>query len=51
SRAVGAVARPNVLAFEVRGMIRMDPYPIEFMVQSALDLETNQVNITGMRAS
>ncbi|EQA85297.1 cytoplasmic protein [Burkholderia pseudomallei MSHR338] len=51
SRAAGAVARPNVLAFEVRGMIRMDPYPIEFMVQSALDLETNQVNITGMRAS
>ncbi|ARL91357.1 type VI secretion system baseplate subunit TssE [Burkholderia pseudomallei] len=51
SRAAGAVARQNVLAFEVRGMIRMDPYPIEFMVQSALDLETNQVNITGMRAS
>lgn len=30
-------------------MIRMDPYPLEFMVQSSLDLETSQVNITGMR--
>jgi len=40
----------NVLLFEVRGMIRMDPYPLEFMVQSSLDLETSQVNVTGMRA-
>ncbi|WP_296229236.1 type VI secretion system baseplate subunit TssE [Ralstonia sp. UBA689] len=40
----------NVLLFEVRGMVRMDPYPLEFMVQSSLDLETSQVNVTGMRA-
>jgi type VI secretion system protein ImpF len=39
----------NVLAFEVRGMVHMDPYPLEFMVQSSLDLETSQVNVTGMR--
>jgi type VI secretion system protein ImpF len=39
----------NILSFEVRGMIRIDPYPLEFMVQSSLDLETSQVSITGMR--
>jgi len=41
--------RYNILSFEVRGMIQMDPYPLEFMVQSSLDLETGQVNVTGMR--
>ncbi|KVO63766.1 type VI secretion system baseplate subunit TssE [Burkholderia stagnalis] len=50
SRGAAAGERGNVLAFEVRGMIRMDAYPIEFMVQSALDLETSQVSVTGMRA-
>ncbi|EIF31108.1 type VI secretion system lysozyme-related protein [Burkholderia sp. Ch1-1] len=47
---VDAAVHYNVLAFEVRGMIRMDPYPLEFMVQSSLDLETSQLNVTGMRA-
>ncbi|ORC51212.1 cytoplasmic protein [Burkholderia sp. A27] len=47
--ALDANNRYNILSFEVRGMIRMDPYPLEFMVQSSLDLETSQVNITGMR--
>jgi type VI secretion system protein ImpF len=47
---VDAEVHYNVLAFEVRGMIRMDPYPLEFMVQSSLDLETSQLNVTGMRA-
>lgn len=41
----------NVLAFEVRGLIHMDPYPIEFMVQSSLDLETSEIRITGLRTS
>jgi type VI secretion system protein ImpF len=41
--------RHNLLSFEVRGLIHMDPYPLEFMVQSSLDLETSQVSITGMR--
>jgi type VI secretion system protein ImpF len=40
----------NALAFEVRGTISMDPYPIEFMVQSSLDLETSQLNVSGGRA-
>ncbi|WP_153102340.1 type VI secretion system baseplate subunit TssE [Paraburkholderia hayleyella] len=40
----------NILAFEVRGLIQMDPYPLEFMVQSSLDLETSQIHITGMQA-
>lgn len=47
--APAAKARYNMLSFEVRGMIHMKPYPLEFMVQSALDLETSQINVTGMR--
>lgn len=47
---VDADVHYNVLAFEIRCMIRMDPYPLEFMVQSSLDLETSQLNVTGMRA-
>jgi type VI secretion system protein ImpF len=45
---VDANLRYNVLAFEVHGLIRMDPYPLEFTVQSSLDLETSQVNVTSM---
>jgi len=37
----------NSLLFEVRGMIHMDPYPLEFLVQSSLDLETSEIRITG----
>lgn len=47
--APAAAARRNVLSFEVRGEIQMDPYPLQFMVQSSLDLETSQVNIDGAR--
>ncbi|WP_321789240.1 type VI secretion system baseplate subunit TssE [Paraburkholderia sp. J94] len=39
----------NALAFEVRGLISMDPYPMEFMVQSSLDLETSQLDVSGAR--
>ena len=39
----------NTLSFEVRGMIQMDPYPLEFMVQSSLDLETSHLQVTGTR--
>ncbi len=40
----------NALAFEVRGLISMDPYPLEFLVQSSLDLETSQLSVSGARA-
>ena len=40
----------NNLAFEIRGMIRMDPYPLEFMVQSTLDLETSRLRTVARRA-
>ncbi|BCF88771.1 type VI secretion system baseplate subunit TssE [Paraburkholderia largidicola] len=36
--------RYNHLAFEIRGMIDMNPYPLEFMVQSSLDLETSRLH-------
>jgi type VI secretion system protein ImpF len=42
--------RYNALAFEVRGLISMAPYPMEFLVQSSLDLETSQLNVSGARA-
>ncbi|REG61329.1 type VI secretion system protein ImpF [Paraburkholderia sp. BL6669N2] len=41
---VDSQSRYNHLAFEIRGMIRMDPYPLEFMVQSSLDLETSRLH-------
>lgn len=40
----------NALVFEVRGLISMDPYPMEFTVQSSLDLETSRLNLHGARA-
>lgn len=41
----GAERQYNVLLFEIRGAIRMDPYPMTFMVQSSVDLETNRMSI------
>ncbi|CAN7759455.1 type VI secretion system baseplate subunit TssE [Caballeronia sp. LjRoot34] len=41
----------NVLMFEVRGMIHMDPYPLEFLVQSSIDLETSRMNVANARAT
>ncbi len=35
----------NVLTFEISGHIRMSPYPLEFMVQSAVDLESNRIEL------
>jgi len=35
----------NVLLFEIRGLIPMTPYPIAFLVQSAVDLETNRLSV------
>ncbi|MPV71368.1 type VI secretion system baseplate subunit TssE [Burkholderia sp. BE17] len=51
SRTTDAGEHHNVLAFEVRGLVHMDPYPLEFMVQSSLDLETSEIQITGVRNS
>lgn len=44
------VGRHSQVAFEIRGMIRMDPYPLEFMVQSSLDLETSRLSASSTRA-
>lgn len=45
-------ARSHInFAFEVRGLIHMDPYPLQFLVQSSLDLDTNRINISGARAA
>ncbi|WP_211455189.1 type VI secretion system baseplate subunit TssE [Collimonas antrihumi] len=41
----GAERQYNVLLFEIRGAIRMDPYPMAFMVQSSVDLETNRMSV------
>lgn len=35
----------NVLVFEITGHIRMSPYPIEFTVQSAVDLENSRIEL------
>ncbi|QGZ64550.1 type VI secretion system baseplate subunit TssE [Paraburkholderia acidisoli] len=46
----GEAASYNNVSFEIRGMIQMDPYPLEFMVQSTLDLETSQLNVARRRS-
>lgn len=35
----------NVLTFEISGHILMHPYPIEFTVQSAVDLENSRIEL------
>lgn len=35
----------NVLLFEIHGVILMDAYPMAFMVQSSMDLETNRLAV------
>ncbi len=40
----------NVLLFEIRGQIHMDPYPMAFTVQSSVDLETNRISIVSSSA-
>lgn len=46
----GAQDSYNVLMFEVSGMIHMDPYPLEFLVQSSIDLETSRMNVAHAHA-
>jgi type VI secretion system protein ImpF len=36
----------NTLQFEIRGLARTDPHPIEFLVQSSVDLETNHFSLS-----
>jgi type VI secretion system protein ImpF len=35
--------RYNQLIFEIDGLMHWSPYPLEFRIQSAFDIETNQV--------
>lgn len=35
----------NTLAFELRGSIYCNPYPLEFVVQSTVDLESNLIQL------
>jgi type VI secretion system protein ImpF len=36
----------NILQFEIKGLVRADPYPLEFLVQSSVDLETNHFTLS-----
>jgi len=36
------------LAFEVRGTLWMEPYPLEFIVQSTVDLEANRLEVSSL---
>ncbi len=38
-------ANYNVLTFEISGHIQISPYPIEFTVQSAVDLENSRIEL------
>ncbi|KWC30753.1 type VI secretion system baseplate subunit TssE [Burkholderia ubonensis] len=35
----------NKLMFEIRGLMQWSPYPLEFLIQSTFDIETNQVTL------
>jgi len=35
----------NVLLFEIRATLHMEPYPVEFTVQSSVDLETSRITL------
>lgn len=41
----GAKDAYNVLLFEIRAMIDLQPYPLEFTVQSSVDLETHRMSV------
>lgn len=43
--------RYNVLLFEIRGLIHMDPYPMAFTAQSSLDLETSRISVKSIHAT
>ena len=44
-------AHYNVLTFEISGHIQMQPYPMEFAVQSNVDLETNRIELHPTRST
>lgn len=35
----------NVLSFEISGIVHIQPYPMDFTVQSNVDLETNRIEL------
>lgn len=37
----------NKMRFAVKGLLRSDPYPQEFVVQTEIDMETGQAKVTG----
>lgn len=39
-------AHYNVLVFEISGLLYLEPYPLEFTVQSSVDLETHQMTLS-----
>ena len=39
--------RFNKMRFLVRGLLRADPHPLEFVVQTELDMESGQARVTG----
>jgi type VI secretion system protein ImpF len=36
----------NTLQFEIKGLVRADPHPIEFLVQSSVDMEANHFTLS-----
>ena len=42
----GAADQYNVLLFEIRALIDARPYPLELMVQSSVDLESNRMTLS-----
>lgn len=39
----------NILQFEISALVHADPYPIEFLVQSSVDLESSRLSLLPLR--
>lgn len=35
----------NILSFSIHGLVHMNPYPMEFLMKSAIDLENNRLSV------
>jgi type VI secretion system protein ImpF len=44
-RSVDALSHHNLLAFEIKGLLWSEPYPLELLLRSQIDLESGTVSV------
>jgi type VI secretion system protein ImpF len=45
-RSANSLDHHNLVAFEIRGLLWSEPYPIELLLRSQIDLESGQVTVS-----